>query len=410
MSPTAEPDWPPLTVAEINAVLRESVSRKNQPEIATTDPSDHRDHPSSADPRQHQPKGRGPGRFWTDGAEEGRIGPSGAAARRSGAEAEDTEWHSPRPLSTTALVRFADGARRVVKRVPVALRDANALAEEHSFMRYLRAQRIPVPEVWSYTGSESSYEFQVPGAGVDRYRDAFSWSPYLSGAHAAAAGAMLARMHCAAAGYDAPARPLRPLQAALCCDPVVAVERHCASRPALAEFLAQRDWRADLRAVAAPGAVDLTGLKPLWTHNDWHGTNLLWRGDEITAVLDFGLADRTTAVFDIATAIERFAIDWLAPCRDEPVRVHTGQLAAFLHAYREVRPLSERERAALPELFPLVHIHYELSEIDYFLSVLTRPNRENAEIAYRSYFLGHLRWSASAQGREFRALLGELSR
>ncbi|WP_067892957.1 phosphotransferase enzyme family protein [Nocardia vaccinii] len=351
-SPAAEPDWPPLTVAEINAV-------------------------------------------WP---------------RRSEAKAEDTEWRSPRPLSTTALVRFADGVRRVVKRVPVGLRDADALAEEHSFMEHLRAQGIPVPEVWSYTGPDFSYEFHVPGAGVDRYRDAFSWSPYLSCAHAAAAGAMLARIHCAAEGYDVPARPLRPLRAALCSDPVAAVERHSAARPAVAEFLAERDWRADLRAAAAPSAVDLSDLKPLWTHNDWHGTNLLWRADEITAVLDFGLADRTTAVFDIATAIERFAIDWLAPRRGEPVRIRTEQLAAFLRAYREVRPLSERECAALPEVFPLVHIHYELSEIDYFLSVLIQPNRENAEIAYRSYFLGHLQWSASAQGREFRALLSELSR
>ncbi|MBY8854971.1 phosphotransferase [Nocardia sp. CA2R105] len=353
-SPTAEPDWPPLTLEEINDVLRKHDSRNDK--------------------------------------------------------AENIRWHSPRPLSTTALVRFADGVRRVVKRVPVGLRDSGALAEEHAFMEHLRAQGIPVPEVWSCTGAEFSYEFQVPGAGVDRYRDAFSWSPYLSCEHAAAAGAMLARIHCAAEGYDAPARPLRPLQAALCADPVAAVERHLAARPALAQFLAERDWRADLRAASAPGAVDLSGLEPLWTHNDWHGTNLLWRGDEITSVLDFGLADRTTAVFDLATAIERFAIDWLALRRGEPVRVHIRQLTAFLRAYRAIRPLTEYERVALPETFPLVHIHYELSEIDYFLSVLISPNRENAEIAYRSYFLGHLQWSASDRGRDFRALLSELSR
>ncbi|MQY19728.1 phosphotransferase enzyme family protein [Nocardia macrotermitis] len=352
-SPTAEPDWPPLTIGEINDVLRE--------------------HDSRCFP------------------------------------AVDIEWRSPRPLSTTALVRCADGSEQVVKRVPVGLRDAGALAEEHAFMDHLRAQEIPVPEVWSYSGAEFSYEFQLPGAGEDRYRDAFSWSPYLSDAHAAASGAMLARIHCAAEGYDAPARPLRPLCSTLCADPVAAVERHLAARPALAEFLAERDWRADLRAAHAPGAIDLSGLKPLWTHNDWHGTNLLWHGDEITAVLDFGLADRTTAVFDIATAIERFAIDWLAPGRGEPVRVHTAQLAAFLRAYREIRPLTARERAALPEILPLVHIHYELSEIDYFRSVLPRPNRENAEIAYRSYFLGHLQWAASAPGRALRELAGEVS-
>lgn len=297
----------------------------------------------------------------------------------------------------------------MVKRVPVSLREADALAEEHAFMDHLRAQGIPVPEVWSCTAAEFSYEFQAPGSGVDRYRDAFSWSPYLSCAHAASAGAMLAGMHCAAENYDAPARPVRPLYAALCAEPVAAVERHITARPALAEFLAVRDWRADLHAACAPGAVDISDLKPLWTHNDWHGTNLLWRGDEITAVLDFGLADRTTAIFDIATAIERFALDWLAPRRGAPVRVHTRQLEAFLRGYTGVRPLTAPERAALPEIFPLVHIHYELSEIDYFLSVLPSPNPENAEIAYRSYFLGHLRWAASEAGRRFRVLLAEFS-
>ncbi|MGF6888770.1 Ser/Thr protein kinase RdoA (MazF antagonist) [Nocardia sp. GAS34] len=362
----AEPDWPPLTLDEINSVLADCDSV-------------------------------------------------------SGGLAAEIEWRSPRPLSSTVRVRLDDGARLVVKRLPVALRDADALAEEHAFMNHLRARGIPIPEVWSRTHGEFSYEFQAPGSGDDAYRGDFSWSPYRSTGHAAAAGAMLARIHCAARGFDAPSRPPLPLLSAQCTDLVPGVERHAAARPALGAFLSERDWQAEL-GPGVPPAVDLAGLEPLWTHNDWHATNLLWRSDSargsagggelaadsadaITAVFDFGLANRTTAVFDLAVAIERFAVDWIG-LRDTGVaRIHTDQLAAFLRGYAEIRPLALRERAVLPEIFPLAHVHYQLSEIDYFLSVLPRPGAGNADIAYRHYFLGHLRWAESERGREFLDLL-----
>lgn len=360
------PDWSPLTLGEINAVLADDTSGN-----ADTEPV------ASLAP------------------------PAGPAAA--------VEWRSPRPLSSTAHVRMADGARLVVKRVPVALRDAEALAEEHAFMDHLRARGIPVPRVWSRVRGEFAYEFQTPGAGRDLYQGEFSWSPYRSVGQASAAGALLARMHCAAVGFDALERPVRPLQAAMCTDLVAGVERHAAARPALGAFLHERDWRAELDAVVVPPRLDPSGLEQLWTHNDWHGTNLLWReGDgreAIGAVFDFGLANRTTAVFDLATAIERFAVDWIALRDTGAARIHADQLAAFLRGYCDIRPLTSRERAALPEIFPLAQVHYQLSEIDYFLSVLPRPNIENAEIAYRSYFLGHLRWMKSADGRALCDLL-----
>ncbi|KZM71248.1 phosphotransferase enzyme family protein [Nocardia terpenica] len=315
------------------------------------------------------------------------------------------EWRSPRPLSAAARVRMTDGAAVIVKRLPLALRDAAALAEEHAFMTHLRARGIPIPEVRAYTRGEFAYEIHALGAGEDRYRGSFSWTPYLSVADAAAAGRMLARMHRAAAGYDAPARRPRPLSAGLCTDPVATIQRRAAASPALAAFLAARDWRAEVE----PWRVDVAGLEPLWTHNDWHGTNLLWRGEEITAVFDFGLANRTTAVFDLATAIERFAVDWISLRDGGPAHVRADQLAAFLRAYTALRPLTPAEHRALPELFPLVPVEYELSEIDYFLSVLPRPNRENAEIAYRDYILGRLCWARGPAGRNFLELLGRLS-
>ncbi|UGT40787.1 phosphotransferase [Nocardia yamanashiensis] len=328
------------------------------------------------------------------------------------------EWRSPRPLSATARVRLPDGRAVIVKRLPRTLRDAAALGEEHRFMDHLRARGIPVPAVPRTTEfGEFTYEVQEFGDGEDRYAGVFSWSPYLSTGDAAAAGRMLARLHLAAAGYDAPARPPRPLLGGFsifaAVDPLAAVADRAAERPALAAFLAARDWRAEMERVQLP-AHDrlfplLADLKPLWTHNDWHGTNLLWREQrtnqdgsgpaaappapaEVSAVIDFGLCDRTTAVHDLAIAVERCAVDWISIRDGGPAHVRADQVRALLEAYERVRPLTAPERRALPALLPLVHAEYELSEIDYFLSVVPGGNQKNAEIAYEDYFLGHTDW------------------
>ncbi|MCP9622319.1 phosphotransferase [Nocardia otitidiscaviarum] len=311
------------------------------------------------------------------------------------------DWHSPRPLSATARARTGDGRAVIVKRLPLALRSPAALEEEHRFMDHLRAHGIPIPAVLDTRRiGEFTYEVQEFGTGTDRYQGVFSWSPYLSSADAAAAGRALARLHTAAAEYDAPHRPPHPLQASFTifasADPIGALERQAAVRPALGIFLSDQPWRTDVERVHMPVHArlfrTLADLEPLWTHNDWHGTNLLWHDGEVSSVIDFGLADRTTSVHDLAIAIERSAVDWLALRDGDPVDVRLGQVRALLDGYESLRPLDAVERRALPELLPLVHCEYELSEIDYFLGVVPGGNQANAEIAYHDYFLGHTRW------------------
>lgn len=111
----------------------------------------------------------------------------------------------------------------------------------------------------------------------------------------------------------------------------------------------------------------------------------------MSTVLDFGLSDRTTAVHDLATAIERNTVQWLDPSR--PVRFE--DVDALLDGYTSVRPLSTVESAALPELLPLVHAEFALSEMGYFHGV-TR-SAENTALAYE-YFVGHARWFAGEDG------------
>ncbi|WP_280218478.1 phosphotransferase enzyme family protein [Nocardia neocaledoniensis] len=327
------------------------------------------------------------------------------AATWGGPGPAEVEWRSARPLSSTVGVRLADGARLVVKRLPLRLRDQAALAEEHRFMAHLRTRGVPVPEVRAAVGPATFvYEVQRAGVGEDRYRADFSWTPYRDDADAAGAGAMLARLHLAAEGYDAPARPARPLVASLHGDGVAsAFDWHLARRPALARFLADRDWRAEIPETR----VDLTEVAPLWTHGDWHPTNLLWDRDEVSTVFDFGLADRTTAVFDLATAVERTAVDWVSLRDGGSAHVRDEQVRALLAGYRAVRPLDRAEQIALADLLPLVHLGYELSEIDYFLTIAGEPR--NAEIAYQDWLLGHLAWFQTPEGRSLRALVRDVA-
>lgn len=146
-----------------------------------------------------------------------------------------------------------------------------------------------------------------------------------------------------------------------------------------------------------PGA-----LPPLWTHGDWHASNLLWRthddGDtEVGAVFDFGLCDRNFAMFDLATAIERNLIPWLNLDAGQRAQPQLEQLDALLDGYSRHCTLGAVQLRQLVALLPIVHADFALSEIDYFAGI-TR-SADNADIAYHRYLLGHADWFASADGQ-----------
>jgi len=203
---------------------------------------------------------------------------------------------------------------------------------------------------------EWTYEVHGIPTGVDLYEDAISWTPFRSMGHAYSAGQALARCHAAAEGYAAPARRNRQLVAGFtifaAADPEVEFDGYVASRPALAAYLRTRTCREEALAPLKPFHAELVpllpALAPLWTHNDWHASNLLWSdaGAEARAVaaIDFGLADRTNAVHDLAHAIERSMVDWLAlvnePEHPEDVTVHYDHLFAMLDGYESVRGLT----------------------------------------------------------------------
>ena len=333
-------------------------------------------------------------------------------------------WHSPRPFSS-ACVADTESGPVFVKRLLQQIRTADELMEEHRFMAHLRQHGLAVSEILQTSDGNTAhadgnwtYELQRLGQGVDRYRDATSWTPFVSTADAAAAGSALARLHLAARGYDAPARSTKLLASGFTLfntenpqEVIKRTGRYIQERPALADYLARRDWLQEMSRVLLPFHARLSpslhGLTPLWTHNDWHASNLLWQAQgvnqarsAVTTVVDFGLADRTCAVYDLANAIERNLIEWLAlPSASSGQRhlVHIDQLDAMLDAYEAVAPLSALEAAALPAMLPLVHIEFALSELAYFHGV--QHSAENAALAYDTYFLGHAAWFHSDAGR-----------
>src|SRR5579871_2175261 len=144
---------------------------------------------------------------------------------------------SPRPFSAASVVKTT--AQTIfVKRHARSVRDAEGLTEEHRFINHLRTQGIAVPRVFAnpsgltaIESGDSTYEVHSIPTGFDLYEDAISWTPFQSESHARAAGTMLAKLHLASENYTAPSR--RPRQ-------LVASFTIFASQNALKQFLSLR--------------------------------------------------------------------------------------------------------------------------------------------------------------------------
>lgn len=352
-------------------------------------------------------------------------------------------WNSMRPFSAAVRIDGETCAEHqkksggfLIKRHHASLRGIAALQEEHAFMRHLHQHAVPVclpcvarSGVTALALGEWTYEVFPLAAGQDVYRDVMSWQPYKNAGHAMAAGRALAQLHKASASYPAPGRggrsatglrAGRPLTSSLNAiaqpDLLVALQVWAALQPGLMRQLAHRSWLAECAAVLVPLhdrlKPYLATLPTLWGHGDWHGSNLFWQQDvgthspaepqdSVSCVLDFGMADRTSAMFDLAVALERSMIDWLDPAENR--HVFYTHMAAFLNGYAQAKPLAPQDWAELGAFLPLVHVEFALSEVAYFGTLL--QDAASAEVAYTGYLLGHARWFATGQGRAVLAWL-----
>lgn len=324
------------------------------------------------------------------------------------------DWHSPRPLSAACLVETITGVV-FVKRHHRSVRSTATLGEEHRLIAHLRDNDMPIPAVLRDAQDQTAvalgdwtYEVHERAAGTDLYREAISWSPLPNADHAHSTGRLLATLHDASEGYDADQRDTRILVARseLICspDPIATLRSQLRARPGLANYLQGRDWPSELAEALAPwhaaAQARLAQQPRLWTHGDWHVSNLCWSDDSanarITAVLDFGLAAANFALFDLATAIERNAIAWLA--LDSGIdAAHPDIARALIEGYRQQRPLDAADIHLLADLLPLVHVDFALSEVEYFNAIT--HSRASADVAYDTFLRGHAAWFGTPPGR-----------
>jgi Ser/Thr protein kinase RdoA (MazF antagonist) len=330
--------------------------------------------------------------------------------------AESILSYSPRPFSAASIVQTPVG-KVFVKRHHHSVRDRHSLLEEHRWLNHLSQGTALVKKPLkdkigetAITHGDWTYEVHPHGDGRDLYEEAQSWTPFLSTTHARHAGRALAELHRASAGYNAPVRDPAPLITSFEVfahdEPWPALQKYIEQRPGIHSYLAQRNWPSETQqmfeSLHEKLRPYLSSLQPLWTHNDFHASNLLWSDDSpnahVTDIFDMGLADRTTAVHDVATAIERNGVEWLQIHDASRDPLHLQQIDALLQGYEESRPFSRDEAEALVALLPLVHAEFALSEVHYFFGVL--KSQEKADVAYLEYFLGHARWFGSDRGKQ----------
>ena len=331
---------------------------------------------------------------------------------------------SPRPFSSAGVVQTPLG-KVFVKRHSESVRDREGLLEEHRFIEYLAQANWGGPQPFvaavltdelgdsAIADGKWTYEVHPVAEGVDVYEHALSWTPLINCGYARAAGKALAMLHRAASKYLAPARKPQQLVSSFSIfgpgmseeAPLARMEGYLARRPNLQRYADARDWRRTMNDLMLPTYRELIPwlgvLDSVWTHNDFHGSNLMWtdRGShaKVTSIIDFGLADRTNAVHDIALAIERNVIEWLRMDETGAEIIHLEHLDALLEGYHEVRDLTYQELRALVAMLPIVHCEFALSETDYFLSILHA--KDKAYLAYEGYFVAHANWFRGGQGK-----------
>lgn len=184
-----------------------------------------------------------------------------------------------------------------------------------------------------------------PAAVVEWLNGAWPREPSPIQAHAA--GAMLARMHLAAADY--PGRRDNPVGP----DAWRALADRIAAR-ATGEDRAMLDWvETALVELGDPFAGDLpTGA----IHADYFPDNVLFQGDAVSGVIDFYFACTGPWAYDLAIALSAWGFDGSGQALPEI-------LTALREGYEAVRPLNPAEAEILPLLGRAAALRFTLTRL-----------------------------------------------
>jgi hypothetical protein len=195
-------------------------------------------------------------------------------------------------------------------------------------------------------------------------------------------------------------------------DPLDAARALVAARPALAAYLAERRWQEDFAEVLVPligrAAPELAALRPQWAHGDWHPSNLTWTSAapdaRVAGIFDFGLANRTFAVHDLALALERAVVSWLDLPETGTASADLSAAAVLLDGYQTVRPLTGAEATRCRWCCPSCTSSTRCPKRT--TSPAWPSPGANADLAYE-YLIGHARWFGQPAGAALLRFLGD---
>jgi homoserine kinase type II len=94
-------------------------------------------------------------------------------------------------------------------------------------------------------------------------------------------------------------------------------------------------------------------------HADLFCDNVLFDGDRLSGLIDFGFAATDAFVYDLAIAVN----DW---CIDETGELNAERRAAMLGAYAALRPLNDAEQSVWPAVLRAGALRFWLSRLDDF--------------------------------------------
>jgi homoserine kinase type II len=217
-----------------------------------------------------------------------------------------------------------------------------------NLMRHLAARGIPCPDpvanrhgalLSTLAGKPAALVTRLPGKGVGQ--------PQVG--HCRQVGAMLARMHLAALGYEGRQRNLRGLDWWVATAPRVAPHLDPGQAELLRDEVAHqvRFARSETAALLPESAV----------HADLFRDNVLFDGKRLGGVIDFYFAGCDSWLFDLAATCNDWCID------DGSGRFDEARLDALLTAYARVRPFVDPERDAWPTMCRAAALRFWLSRL-----------------------------------------------
>ncbi len=329
---------------------------------------------------------------------------------------------SSRPMAAACLVTTNSDKQVFLKRYHHNLVSENELEAKHSFVNQLAKSGFPTPRFFAFTPGgtvlhigEWIFEASQGAPGQDRYRQLRSWLPPKTREETIQMGRLAARLRIASQNIKALPLDPGPYQnriELLLGDPL----------PKLANFL---DTHPVLDAYLKANGLDLAGtlepLRPLadtltplantpryFTHGDLHVSNTFWEGNEISSLIDFGLACPNPPLFDLAVLLERHSIDWISITEGKTDSYWPQVAADLLSGYGEIWRLTEIETEMLGALIALCNVEFSLTAMEYDLLAPIEPQIK--DWAWNIGFQGHSRWFLTEPGKKYLSIINQLAK